>query len=162
MKSKTVISHHILEKTKVSRTDGKHLVTGKRQTGKTTANIMGAIIRAFESGEKEYHILVMIPTKSMATNLQNMLFGLSQQNFFPNSVKIQYGSRGNSSKLTIDDQIITFDFVNNIDTFDKLRGYNTFNFGIIENFDYMKNYKEVLTTFLRFTNDFVISGDSVL
>ncbi|WP_428323632.1 hypothetical protein [Nitrosopumilus sp.] len=162
MKARTVISNHILEKTKVSRTDGKHLVTGDRQTGKTTANMMGSIIRAFESEQNEYHILVMTPNLSMINNLKNMIFGLSKQNFFPNSAKIQYGSRGNSCKLTVDDQIITFDFVNNIETFDKLRGYNEFDFGIIENFNYMKNYREVLNTFLRFTKDFVISGDSVL
>jgi len=157
MKARTVLIRHILENSFAEKIDNQHIVAGKRQTGKTTAGIMGSIFKGLESGDSKFRILIIVPTYMQELSIQNMIFRLSEEDR-----RVEYKKQGHSIWLNVDEDIVfEIDLISS-NSLMSIRGRNNYDFGVIEEFNYCREWKECLGIMLRSTKDFIIISEAVL
>lgn len=157
MKARTVLIKHILDNSFAERIDSRHIVAGKRQTGKTTAGILGSIFKGLESCNSKYRILIICPTYMQELSIQNIIFRLSEVDR-----RVEYRKQGHSIWLNVDEDIVfEIDLISS-NSLISVRGRDYYDFGIIEELNYCRNWKECLGNMTMMTKDFIMISEAVL
>lgn len=157
MKVRTELTRYILDNSYAEKTY-HHVIAGKRQTGKTTASVMGAILRGLESHYSKYRILIIVPTYIQQKQIEDIIYKLKDINQF----NIGYKKQGHHIWLNIDEDIVfEIDLVSSR-SLETIRGNNFYDFGVIEELNYCIEWKQCLGYMNMVAKDYIIVSEAVL